>query len=254
MVHGIAAWIFLHWARGYWELPKWIFLNWVRGYREFPNWIRECWKYLLCQWTRTGYYRGMGYAVNELCRNVSDLNELNSICIDMISRNFFDCKSSSSRRYFHVLMYFETIMVFSWDSFIGYYHDQKGIFMTRSRGYFHISIEEVFSWLDQYRNYRGFSNMTRIKLDLYVVKWELVGWWILSSLLRAWQRNIRVAQRKRKYVKGTVIVTEYSDKKFRGQNFYKRGRIVTSPTQETLRPSCKYKKWVENPRVRVFKH
>ena len=48
-----------------------------------------------------------------------------------------------------IFMYIETIMVFSWDSFIVYYHGREGIFMTRSRRYFHDLIERVFSCLDQ---------------------------------------------------------------------------------------------------------
>ena len=36
-------------------------------------------------------------------------------------------------------------MVFSWNSSIVYCLDREGIFMSRSRGYFHVSIKRVFS-------------------------------------------------------------------------------------------------------------
>ena len=73
------------------DIAVWIVLKWVRRYWEFPNWIREYWKCLLRQWVRTEYYREMGYSMNELCRNISDLNDLNSICIDMVFLEFYDC-------------------------------------------------------------------------------------------------------------------------------------------------------------------
>ena len=42
-------------------------------------------------------------------------------------------------------MNIEAIMVFSWNSHITYCLDREGIFMSRSRGYFHVSIKRVFS-------------------------------------------------------------------------------------------------------------
>ena len=57
---------------------------------------------------------------------------------------FCDSESSYSRRYFHVLMYIKVVMVFSWNSSIVYCLDREGIFMSRSRGYFHVSIKRYF--------------------------------------------------------------------------------------------------------------
>ena len=44
-------------------------------------------------------------------------------------------------------MYIEIIMVFSWNSFIVYYLDREGIFMSRLRGYFQPDLNELDLYL-----------------------------------------------------------------------------------------------------------
>ena len=213
----------------------------VRGYGEHKIGLREYWKYRLCQQVRTERYREMGYSVNELCYNVSDLNELIRTCVDMIFwsstfRNFLNQDGIfMSWCIWKLSWYFLGIPILHIVSIRGVFSclDREGIFMSRSRGYFHVSIEQVFPWLDQYWSYRRLSNVTGKELDLYLVKWNFFyddGVYHLYYGHDRW--TIRIAQRKCEYVEETVINIEYSDNKFRGRNFYKRGKIVTSSTQK----------------------
>ena len=110
--------------------------NWVRRYWKYPKWIREYWKCMLCQQDRTECYREMGYSVNEVCRNVFDLNELNSICMDMV---FWYSTMVNHLNQDGIFMSW-CILRFSW-YFLGILY----CILSWSRGYFHVSIKRVFS-------------------------------------------------------------------------------------------------------------
>ena len=221
----------------------------VRGYGEHKIGLREYWKYRLCQQVRTERYREMGYSVNELCYNVSDLNELIRTCVDMIFwsstiRNFLNQDGIfMSWCIWKLSWYFLGIPILHIVSIEGVFSclDREGIFMSRSRGYFHVSIERVFSCLDR----AGISMAGSILKLQKIIQCDWKGTWPLFGQVKLFYDDgvyhlyyghdrwtIRIAQRKYEYVEETVINIEYSDNKFRGRNFYKKGRIVTSPTQK----------------------
>ena len=115
------------------------------------------------------------------------------------------CASSKSRRYFHVLRYIVTTVVFSRNSMIMNYFSQDGIFMS---WLYIILIKRVFSCLDQdgiflcdpYWVYRGFSTGSKLNLtfiwsseitqgDTLIKSFNQSLSSALSSLLWADERN-----------------------------------------------------------------